>query len=73
MTSVAAGLVTPTTGQVVLNGRPINGPPPEIVYLFQQYTKSLFPWRNVRDNVAFALEGKSLGRKERVTPGRRPR
>ena len=63
---IAAGLVPPTTGRVLLNGRPVNGPPPEIVYLIQQYTKSLFPWRNVRDNVAFALEGKSLGRRERA-------
>jgi NitT/TauT family transport system ATP-binding protein len=63
---IAAGLVTPTTGRAILNGRPITGPPAEIVYLFQQYTKSLFPWRNVRDNVAFALERKPLSRKERA-------
>ena len=31
-------------------------PPPGIVYLFQQYGKSLFPWRTVIDNVAFAVE-----------------
>src|SRR5262249_31356459 len=49
---IAAGLVQPSAGRVVLDGRPVNGPPPEMVYLFQQYTKSLFPWRNVRDNVA---------------------
>ena len=63
---IAAGLVMPTSGQVLLNGRPISGPPPEIIYLFQQYTKSLFPWRNVRDNVAFALEQKPLSRRERA-------
>ena len=63
---IAAGLVIPTTGRVILNGRAITGPPAEIVYLFQQYTKSLFPWRNVRDNVAFALERKSLSRHERA-------
>jgi len=50
----------------MLNGRPVTSPPAEIVYLFQQYTKSLFPWRNVRDNVAFALERKPLGRRERA-------
>jgi NitT/TauT family transport system ATP-binding protein len=63
---IAAGLVVPTAGRVILNGRPITGPPAEIVYLFQQYTKSLFPWRNVRDNVAFALERKPLGRQARA-------
>lgn len=62
---IAAGLVKPTAGKVVLDGKPVNGPPPEMVYLFQQYTKSLFPWRNVRDNVAFALERKRMSRTER--------
>jgi NitT/TauT family transport system ATP-binding protein len=56
----------PTVGRVVLQGKPINGPPPEMIYLFQQYTKSLFPWRNVRDNVAFALERKKLSRAARA-------
>jgi NitT/TauT family transport system ATP-binding protein len=63
---IAAGLITPSAGRVVLDGKPISGPPPEMVYLFQQYTKSLFPWRNVRDNVAFALERKALSRAERA-------
>jgi NitT/TauT family transport system ATP-binding protein len=63
---IAAGLVAPTSGRVWLDGKPISGPPPEMVYLFQQYTKSLFPWRNVRDNVAFALERKPMGRAERA-------
>jgi NitT/TauT family transport system ATP-binding protein len=63
---IAAGLIAPSAGCVLLNGKPISGPPPEIVYLFQQYTKSLFPWRNVRDNVAFGLERKALRRAERT-------
>jgi NitT/TauT family transport system ATP-binding protein len=62
---IAAGLIAPSAGRVVLDGKPISGPPPEMVYLFQQYTKSLFPWRNVRDNVSFALERKRLSRAER--------
>jgi NitT/TauT family transport system ATP-binding protein len=63
---IAAGLIPPSTGRVMLDGRAVTSPPAEIVYLFQQYTKSLFPWRNVRDNVAFALERKPLGRRERA-------
>jgi NitT/TauT family transport system ATP-binding protein len=63
---IAAGLITPSAGRVLLDGKPISRPPPEMVYLFQQYTKSLFPWRNVRDNVAFGLERKSLRRAERT-------
>ena len=62
MLQIAAGLIPPSSGRVLLSGVPVTGPPPEIVYLFQQYTKSLFPWRTVIGNVAFALEPKRLGR-----------
>jgi NitT/TauT family transport system ATP-binding protein len=63
---IAAGLIPPSSGRVVLDGKPVNGPPPEMVYLFQQYAKSLFPWRNVRDNVAFALECRAVRRADRL-------
>lgn len=53
---IAAGLAPPTEGTVQFAQQPVNGPPPGIVYLFQQYSKSLFPWRTVIDNVAFAIE-----------------
>jgi NitT/TauT family transport system ATP-binding protein len=53
---IAAGLIPATEGRVMLNGRPVVRPPPEMVYLFQQYSKSLLPWRTVVANVAFALE-----------------
>jgi NitT/TauT family transport system ATP-binding protein len=53
---IAAGLTPPTRGSVRFHGDAVNAPPPGIVYLFQQYGKSLFPWRTVLDNVAFAVE-----------------
>ena len=53
---IAAGLAMPTEGQVVFAGQAVTAPPEGIVYLFQQYGKSLFPWRTVLDNVAFAVE-----------------
>jgi NitT/TauT family transport system ATP-binding protein len=62
---IAAGLVLPSAGTVRLDGHIVTGPPPGMVYLFQQYTKSLFPWRNVRANVAFALERKESNRGRR--------
>jgi NitT/TauT family transport system ATP-binding protein len=64
---IAAGLMEASAGTVKLAGTPISGPPPEIVYLFQQYTKSLFPWRTVAQNVGLALEGKkSVSARERA-------
>ncbi len=53
---IAAGLAQPSSGQVVFQERPVLSPPEGIVYLFQQYGKSLFAWRTVLDNVAFAVE-----------------
>ncbi|MFO1327780.1 MAG: ABC transporter ATP-binding protein [Rubrivivax sp.] len=58
---IAAGLTPPSRGQVSFDGQDVAAPPPGIVYLFQQYAKSLFPWRTVLDNVAFAVEPR-LGR-----------
>lgn len=54
---IAAGLMPPSAGQVEEGGRPVVGPPDRFVYLFQQYSKSLFAWRTVLDNVMFPLEG----------------
>ncbi|WP_439551400.1 ABC transporter ATP-binding protein [Falsiroseomonas sp.] len=59
---MAAGLLPATSGSVRLAGRAVTAPPPEAVYVFQQYSRSLLPWRSVRDNVAFATEHR-LGRR----------
>lgn len=53
---IGAGLAQPTRGRVLFHGVPVTQPPPGIVYLFQQYGRSLLPWRNVLDNIAFAVE-----------------
>jgi NitT/TauT family transport system ATP-binding protein len=53
---IAAGLIAPTAGQVNVNDQVVTGPPDSMVYLFQQYSRSLFPWRTALDNVAFAVE-----------------
>ncbi len=53
---IAAGLAPPSAGEVRFRGAPVTAPPAGIVYLFQQYGKSLLPWRRVVDNVAFAIE-----------------
>jgi NitT/TauT family transport system ATP-binding protein len=60
---IVAGLVAPTSGAVVLDGRRVERPPPDAIYVFQQYTRSLFPWKTVERNVAFGLESReSLSR-----------
>lgn len=53
---IIAGLLAPSAGQVRVDNRLVSAPPENMVYLFQQYTKSLFPWRTALDNVGFAVE-----------------
>jgi NitT/TauT family transport system ATP-binding protein len=55
---IIAGLFAPSVGEVRLAGRRVVGPPFEVIYVFQQYTKSILPWKTVRQNVAFGLENR---------------
>ncbi|HXM55939.1 MAG TPA: ABC transporter ATP-binding protein [Candidatus Dormibacteraeota bacterium] len=60
-----AGLLPATGGEVLLRGRRIDRPPPEMALVFQDYGRSLFPWMSVRDNVALPLRRKRLDRAAR--------
>jgi NitT/TauT family transport system ATP-binding protein len=57
---IIAGLIEPTSGAAFLENRKVEGPPPSVLYVFQQYTRSLFPWKTVERNVAFGLENREL-------------
>jgi NitT/TauT family transport system ATP-binding protein len=50
---ILAGLETPTTGEILLNGEAVTGPGPDRGMVFQGYT--LFPWLTVKRNVMFGL------------------
>ncbi len=50
-----AGLITPTSGEVLLDGRPVRGVPAELAVVFQDYSRSLYPWLSVRGNVELPL------------------
>jgi NitT/TauT family transport system ATP-binding protein len=60
-----AGLLRPAHGQVVLGGEPIVGVPDNLAVVFQDYSRSLYPWLSVRDNVALPLRRRGMGRAER--------
>jgi NitT/TauT family transport system ATP-binding protein len=60
-----AGLLRPTYGTVQLHGDPVVGVPPDLAVVFQDYSRSLFPWLTVLGNVQFPLHSRGLGRSER--------
>jgi NitT/TauT family transport system ATP-binding protein len=52
--SVLEGLVTPTSGRVLIDGTPVNGTGTERAVVFQQYT--LFPWMTAKQNIVFGIK-----------------
>jgi len=66
---IAAGLDRADSGTVRIGGDDVKGIRSETTLVFQQY--SLFPWRNVMDNVAFGLEMRTQDKKTRYSLSRR--
>jgi NitT/TauT family transport system ATP-binding protein len=63
---IMGGLIQPTSGSVLLEGKSVTAPPFEMIYLFQQYTKSLYPWRTVLGNVQLGMRYRGVSRAEVV-------
>ena len=61
--SIMAGLVVPTRGEVLLDGRPVKGPGPDRGVVFQEF--AILPWRTVDRNIAHGLEIQGLAKAER--------
>ncbi|WP_332763272.1 ABC transporter ATP-binding protein [Pseudomonas koreensis] len=58
-----AGHLSASTGSLQVDGAAVSGPSPQRGMVFQHHT--LFPWRTVRDNVAFGLKMRGMGKAER--------
>jgi ABC-type nitrate/sulfonate/bicarbonate transport system ATPase subunit len=59
---IIAGLETPTTGTVTLDGKPVTGPGPDRGLVFQSYM--LFPWKTVLGNVELGPKLRGLPKRE---------
>lgn len=62
MLNLIGGLLEATSGDVLVDGKPVRGPGPDRGVIFQQY--ALFPWLTALQNVEFGLRLQGLGRKE---------
>ena len=60
-----SGLHRASRGDVRLKGTKINGVPRDLAVVFQDYSRSLFPWLNVASNVEFPLRGSKLSKAQR--------
>jgi NitT/TauT family transport system ATP-binding protein len=60
-----AGLLPPSRGSVSLHGDRVCGVPSDLAVVFQDYSRSLLPWRTVAGNVEFPLRDRGLSTVER--------
>jgi ABC-type nitrate/sulfonate/bicarbonate transport system ATPase subunit len=60
---MVAGLDTPTTGRIMLDGKAITGPGADRGMVFQSYT--LFPWLTVSENISFGLRERGISQRQR--------
>jgi NitT/TauT family transport system ATP-binding protein len=63
---VAAGLLPPTSGDIVFAGRALKGPSRDVAIVFQDYGKALLPWRTAAGNVSLALEAAGVPASKRA-------
>ncbi|GBC60987.1 ABC transporter ATP-binding protein [Desulfonema ishimotonii] len=58
---IISGFIPPSSGKVILNGRPVSRPAPDRCLVFQE--DALFPWLTVAENIAFGLKGRMKNKK----------
>jgi NitT/TauT family transport system ATP-binding protein len=58
-----AGLLRPTAGRILVDGRPVTGPGADRGMVFQEF--AILPWRTVRSNIGHGLEIQRVPRQER--------
>jgi ABC-type nitrate/sulfonate/bicarbonate transport system ATPase subunit len=64
MLNIIAGFLTPSSGDILIGGKPVKGYGQDRGVVFQDFAQ-LFPWRTALGNVTFGLEMKGVGKAER--------
>ncbi|PLZ05973.1 ABC transporter ATP-binding protein [Fischerella thermalis] len=60
---IMAGLIPPSEGQVISNGKPLRGANKDVAMVFQSF--ALLPWLTVQENVELGLEAQGVSREAR--------
>jgi NitT/TauT family transport system ATP-binding protein len=60
-----SGLLVPTSGEVRFEGTPLQAVPERLSVVFQDYSRSLFPWLTVNRNVAVPLKVAGVPKQQR--------
>ena len=61
--NMVAGLIAPTRGRILIDGKPVCGPGPDRGMVFQ--SSALFPWLTAIDNIEFGLANRGVPKAER--------
>lgn len=60
--NLMGGFLKPTSGEIIIDGKPVEKPSPKYLTIFQDY--KLLPWRSVRKNIELGLEVAKLSKDE---------
>jgi NitT/TauT family transport system ATP-binding protein len=61
------GYVKPAAGKILLNGKTVQSPGPDRIFVFQEFDQ-LLPWKTVKENIVFALTASRKFRRNEAEP-----
>ncbi|NIM34836.1 MAG: ATP-binding cassette domain-containing protein, partial [Hydrotalea flava] len=64
--NLIAGFIELTSGEILVNGKKVNGSSWERGVIFQNTDTALFPWLNVKENVEFGLKMRGIKEREKI-------
>jgi ABC-type nitrate/sulfonate/bicarbonate transport system ATPase subunit len=62
--NIVAGFLTQTRGEAIVDGKPVSGPDPRRIFVFQE--NGVFPWLTVEENVGFGLLRRTASERKRI-------